>query len=173
MQRSLLKMTETVANREVNAVNHDEINMKRQIEIKESSNGHRQSIVTLLQSEKLPAEDLPASLDNFYVALDQDKVVGAIGLEKYNSCGLLRSLVVNKDYRNEKIAGKLVMQVEGKAKTLRIDCIYLLTETALDYFAKKGYERISRDEVPASLKQSSEFSHVCPQSAIVMQKYIG
>ena len=147
--------------------------MERQIEIKEGNNGHRQSIVTLLQSEKLPVEDLPADLDNFFIALDYDNVVGAVGLEKYNNCGLLRSLVVNKDYRNEKIAGKLVKQLEEKAKDLGVDCIYLLTETAPDYFTKKGYEKIKREEVPADLQSSSEFSHVCPQSAIVMQKYIG
>jgi len=129
-------------------------------------------MVALLQSENLPVEDLPATLNNFFVALDHDNVVGAVGLKNYNNCGLLRSLVVNKEYRNEKIAQKLVKQLEEKAKASRIDCIYLLTETAPDYFAKKGYEGIGRDEVPASIKQSSEFSHVCPQSAIVMQKYI-
>ena len=146
--------------------------MERQIEIKEGNNGHRQSIVTLLQSEKLPVEDLPADLDNFFIALDYDNVVGAVGLEKYNNCGLLRSLVVNKDYRNEKIAGKLVKQLEEKAKDLGVDCIYLLTETAPDYFTKKGYEKIKREEVPADLQSSSEFSHVCPQSAIVMKKIL-
>jgi amino-acid N-acetyltransferase len=171
MQKSPLKMTGTVASREANVVNQIRI-MQKQIEIRKGNNGYRQSIVTLLQLEKLPAYDLPAALDNFFAAVDHDNVVGAVGLEKYNNCGLLRSLVVTKDYRNEKIAGKLVKQLEEKAKISGIDCIYLLTETAPRYFAKKGYERISRDEVPASLKQSSEFSHVCPQSAIVMQKYI-
>ena len=173
MLRNPLKMIETVASREANVVNQiKEISMQKQIEIKEGNNGYRQSIVTLLQSEKLPTEDLPAALNNFFIALDHDNVVGAVGLEKYNNCGLLRSLVVTRDYRNEKIAGKLVKQLEEKAKTSGIDCIYLLTETAPDYFAKKGYEKISREDVPTSLKQSSEFSHVCPQSAIIMQKYI-
>ena len=147
--------------------------MERQIGIKESNSGNRQSIVTLLQSEKLPVEDLPADLDNFFIALDYNNVVGAVGLEKYNNCGLLRSLVVNKDYRNEKIAGKLVTQLEERAKDLDVDCIYLLTETAPGYFTKKGYEKIKRGEVPADLQCSSEFSHVCPRSAIVMKKYIG
>jgi amino-acid N-acetyltransferase len=147
--------------------------MERQIEIKEGNNSHRQSIVTLLQSGHLPVEDLPADLDNFFIALDNDNVVGAGGLEKYNNCGLLRSLVVNKDYRNEKIAGKLVRQLEERAKDLGVDCIYLLTETAPDYFTRKGYEKIKREEVPADLLSSSEFNHVCPQSAIAMQKYIG
>ena len=144
--------------------------MKRQIEIKQGNNGHRQSIMTLLQSGKLPFEDLPEDLDNFFIALDYDNVVGAVGLEKYNNFGLLRSLVVNTDYRNEKIGGKLVKQLEEKAKDLGVDGIYLLTETAPGYFTKKGYEKIRREEVPADLQSSSEFSHVCPKSAIVMYK---
>src|ERR1700704_7039744 len=115
--------------------------MEGKIEIKEGNTRHRQSIVSLLQSEKLPVEDLPADLDNFFIALEYDKVVGVAGLEKYNNYGLLRSLIVNKDYRNEKIGGKLVQQIEEKAKDLGVDCIYLLTEKAPDYFTKKGYEK--------------------------------
>jgi len=117
--------------------------------------------------------DLLADLDNFFIASDNDHVIGAVGLEMYNNYGLLRSLVVNKDYRNEKIAARLVRRLEKKAKDLGIDCIYLLTETAPGYFTKNGYEKIRREQVPADLMSSSEFSHVCPQSAIVMQKYIG
>jgi amino-acid N-acetyltransferase len=148
--------------------------MERQLEIKEGNNRYRQPIVTLLQSEKLPAEDLPSDLDNFFIALDyNNNVVGAVGLEKYNNCGLLRSLVVNKDYRNKNIAGRLIIQIEEKAKDLGVDCIYLLTETAPAYFAKKGYEKIKREEVPADLQGSSEFTHVCPQAAIVMRKCVG
>lgn len=147
--------------------------MERQIEIKESDNRHRQSIVALLQSEKLPIEDLPGDPDNFFIASDHDHVIGVAGLEKYNNYGLLRSLVVNKDYRNEKIASRLVRHLEKKAKGLGVDCIYLLTETAPDYFIKNGYEKIRREQVPADLMSSSEFSHVCPRSAIIMQKYIG
>jgi len=168
-------MTETVVRRRANAVNYiPEIRMKTQIEIKKGNNEYRQPIVTLLQSEKLPVEDLPPELDNFFIASDYNNIiVGAVGLEKYNKCGLLRSLVVNKDYRNENIAGKLIKQLEEKAKDLGVDCIYLFTETAPDYFAKKGYEKIKREEVPADLQGSSEFTHVCPLGAIVMRKCIG
>jgi amino-acid N-acetyltransferase len=57
-----------------------------------------------------------------------------------------------------------------KPKTLGINWLYLLTETASEYFEAKGYERISREDAPAALSASSEFSHVCPVSAIVMKK---
>ena len=146
--------------------------MERQIEIKECNNKDRKSIIALLRSENLPVEDLPADLHDFFIALDEDSVAGVVGLEKYGSCGLLRSLVVDKNYRSEKIGAKLVNQLEERAKALGVSSLYLFTETASDYFAKKGYVKIKREELPADVRKSSEFSHVCPASAIVMQKYI-
>ena len=146
--------------------------MRKEIEIKQNNKRHTQAILTLLQSEKLPVADLSETLDNFIIAIHNNNIVGAIGLEQYDTCGLLRSLVVNRNHRNENVAGKLLIQLEEKASELGIHCMYLLTETAPDYFAKKGYEKIRREEVPALLQKSSEFSHICPQSAIVMKKHL-
>ena len=143
-----------------------------QAKITKAGNEQRIAIIDLLQSAKLPFEDLPASLENFFVAIENNKVVGAAGLEKYGSSGLLRSLVVGREYRDRKIASKLAEALEHHATTLGISCIYLLTETAPQYFEKKGYKRISRDLVPGELQTSSEFSHVCPVSAIVMHKAV-
>lgn len=143
-----------------------------QTTITKANNGQRQSIVSLLQSEKLPVEDLPVSLDNFFVALVNNKIIGAIGLEPYDNCGLLRSMVVDKEHRNKNVASQLVQQLEEYAKAIGINGIYLLTETALAYFKRKGYEPISRDEAPKPIQASSEFSHVCPVSAVVMKKLL-
>ncbi len=135
-----------------------------------ASEQQRQAIVTLLQTEKLPGDDLPASLNNFFVAVDGNRIIGAIGLEPYGNSGLLRSMVVNASYRNLKIASHLVQQLEDHAAGIGIDRIYLLTETAPGYFQRKGYQQITREEVPQELQSSSEFTHVCPVSAIVMKK---
>ena len=131
---------------------------------------HKQAIIMLLQLEKLPVEDLPISLDNFFVALDASKVIGAIGLEKFDNFGLLRSMVVSREHRNNNIAANLIMGLENYAIEIGIDCMYLLTETAAEYFERKGYQKVKREEVPNALHLSSEFSHVCPVSAIVMKK---
>ena len=146
--------------------------MLKEMEVRQADNSDRKNIIGLLQSEKLPSDDLPQTLEHFFIAVDEDNVIGAVGLEQYDNCGLLRSLVVNPAYRNQNIAGKLVGKLEIRAKESGIDCIYLLTETAHIYFEKKGYKRITREEVPDSIRQSSEFSHVCPSSAIVMMKTI-
>jgi amino-acid N-acetyltransferase len=131
---------------------------------------HRDDIIALLSSEKLPADDLPASLDNFLVIITDNELVGVAGLEIYGNYGLLRSLTVRADFRNQNIAGKLVAQIEKRAATEGLKAIFLLTETAPDYFSRKGYAVIARPEMPLEVQQSSEFSHVCPQSAIAMKK---
>ena len=148
------------------------MNITNQTKIIKASDKERPSIIALLESEKLPVKDLPDSLDNFFVAFDYSKVIGAIGLEKYDTHGLLRSMVVNKEYRNKHIASQLVQHLEDYAITLGIDCLYLLTEMAPQYFERKGYQKISREETPKALQASSEFSYVCPVSAIVMKKFI-
>ena len=130
----------------------------------------RNEIINLLKSNNLPAGDLPEKLDEFYTAMDGQRIVGLIGMERYSHYGLLRSMVVHPDYRNKQIAKKLVQLLEQKAASSGIITMYLLTETAEKYFSRNNYQLITRKEVPEPLFRSSEFSHVCPVSATVMKK---
>lgn len=138
--------------------------------IRTAANSQRKEIIQLLQGENLPVTDLPASLDNFFVTMENDKVIGAIGLELYTDCGLLRSMIVSRDHRNKNIASGLIRKLEEFARTSGINTMYLLTETADKYFERQGYQKINRDDVPEELKVSSEFSHLCPATAFLMKK---
>lgn len=130
----------------------------------------RAAIIELLTAEKLPTIDLPEVLENFLVAKENSVLIGVAGLEIYGNYGLLRSLAVSHNYRNKGIAGKLLQQIEIMAAEKSITQIYLLTETASEYFEQKDYQKIDRTTVPVEIMKSSEFSHVCPVSAIVMKK---
>lgn len=130
----------------------------------------RDEIVELLQSQQLPVADLPLILTDFFVANDAGKIVAVIGMERYGAVGLLRSMAVHPGYRNQHIAASLVQELEKRAQSTGIKSIYLLTETASGYFSRKGFITVQRDQVPDAIKSSSEFSHVCPVSAIVMEK---
>jgi amino-acid N-acetyltransferase len=138
----------------------------------EQADKYRESIIALLTAEKLPAADLPDQLENFAVTKQDEEITGVIGLEIYGDYGLLRSLAVDNNFRNQGIANELLLHIEQLAAAKNLKAIYLLTETAPDYFTRKGYQKITREDVPPEVKQSSEFSHVCPQSAIAMQKEI-
>ncbi|WP_276347925.1 arsenic resistance N-acetyltransferase ArsN2 [Daejeonella sp. JGW-45] len=130
----------------------------------------RESIVALLASQKLPVEDLPEMLNSFLIARTNDQLAGVVGLETYGDFALLRSLVVHPEFRGQGIADQLIRNIESHASSKGLKEIYLLTETAPEYFDRRAYLRITRNEVPEEVQQSSEFSHVCPQSATVMKK---
>jgi amino-acid N-acetyltransferase len=136
----------------------------------EQADKYRESIIALLKAEKLPAADLPDQLENFAVAKQDEEITGVIGLEIYGDYGLLRSLAVDNNFRNQGIANELLLHIEQLAYAKNLKAIYLLTETAPGYFTRKGYQKITREDVPPEVQRSSEFSHVCPQSAIVMLK---
>jgi len=142
------------------------------MKIIQANQTYRQAIIELLKAEKLPVDDLPGNLDLFFVAISDSEIVGVIGLEHHPPFGLLRSMVVRKDHQNQKVATALVATLEKHAADLKIEWIYLLTETASGYFEKKNYQRVERIEVPDEIKQSTEFSSVCPVSAIVMKKFL-
>lgn len=133
---------------------------------------YRPQIIELLMAEKLPVADLPETLDNFIVAIQDGVVVGVGGIEIYGNYGLLRSLAVQLQHRSEGIGGKLLARLDTISKLRGLSELYLLTETAPAYFEQKNYRKIKREDVPAEVQLSSEFSHVCPVSAIVMKKKI-
>ncbi|MES2267379.1 MAG: arsenic resistance N-acetyltransferase ArsN2 [Bacteroidota bacterium] len=131
---------------------------------------YKEKVIELLAAEKLPVADLPQTLDNFIVAIQDGNVVGVGDVEVYGLYGLLRSLAVRPDHRSTGIAGKLLARLDMIGKQKGLTELYLLTETAPAYFERKNYTKITRDDVPAEVQRSSEFSHVCPVSAIVMKK---
>ena len=133
---------------------------------------YKGKIIELLIAEKLPVADLPERLDNFIVAINDGKVVGVGGLEVYATYGLLRSLAVQPEHRGAGVAAKMLARLESISKRKGLLELYLLTETAATYFEQKGFTKITRADVPAAVQRSSEFSDICPESAIVMKKTI-
>lgn len=135
-----------------------------------NASNHRNALIQLLETEKLPSGDLPDDLSDFIAIIVNDELIGAAGIEKYGNYALLRSVVVAAHYRSRGIAGVLINNIESLARRNHLQELFLLTETAQNYFSKKGFRIIDRADVPEAVKQSSEFSHVCPVSAIVMKK---
>ncbi len=131
---------------------------------------YMQQVIELLEAEKLPTADLPQTLDNFIVAIQNGSVTGVAGIEIYAQYGLLRSVAVQAGQRNLGIAGNLLTRLEALSKLKGVTTWYLLNETTPAYFERKGFIKITRADVPAEVQCSSEFSHVCPASAIVMKK---
>ncbi len=125
-----------------------------------------------LKANKLPADDLDMHLTVkgkvFFGYYENGELVGSGGLELYSGSALLRSVAVKETYRGKTLGQKIVNDLVTKAKELKITDIYLLTETARDFFSRYGFKEVDRHLVPAEVKASSEFSYVCPASAVCM-----
>ena len=128
------------------------------------------AISRLLTADGLPIEGLVDHLATALVARQSGRVVGAAGLEVSRDGGLLRSVVIDREFRGTGLGRQLVEGVTGLARARQLPALYLLTTTAADYFPKLGFVAIPREQVPASVQQSVEFTSGCPASASAMVK---
>ncbi len=131
------------------------------------------SVLSLLERHGLPLDGADAMDDAVVVARLDGRVVGAAGLERYADGALLRSVVVDARGQGQGLGQRLTEAALALARDLRMPRVFLLTTTADGFFPRFGFERIGREDVPESVRQSVEFRSACPASAVVMRKSLG
>lgn len=127
-----------------------------------------QAVEALLTAADLPTQGVAAWLPQFVVADAAGTIVGVAGLEVYGADALLRSVAVASEWRGRGVGSALTAEVLAAARRRGIRAVYLLTETAENYFPKLGFRRIARSEVPEPVTHSAEFRELCPASSTVM-----
>jgi len=131
----------------------------------------RQEVFSLLTQQNLPITDIKEDT-LLYFLLDADKVMGTAGLDIFDDCAMLRSVSVVADARGKGYGKIMNEQIEKFAKESGISCMYLITHTAKDFFDRQGYCVIDRATAPDAIKQTEQFTGLCPSSAVVMKKTI-
>ncbi|SAL06001.1 GCN5-related N-acetyltransferase [Caballeronia arationis] len=132
------------------------------------------AIKALLAENELPASDITAAaLKDFAVAEDANgTLVGSVGLEKFATNALLRSLVVPKSARGNGLGRHLVAYAENVARADGIIELWLLTTTAAQFFQRVGYVVADRTTAPAQIQFSAQFATLCPASAICLKRKV-
>jgi amino-acid N-acetyltransferase len=139
--------------------------------IRKALPGDLPAIQGLLADNALPISDVNDTLlANFLVADDGESLVGCVGVERFGNDGLLRSLAVEDSRRGTGQGRHLVKAAEDHAMALGLDTLYLLTNSAADFFEARDYRKLERNEAPAALAASTQFSDLCPASATFMGK---
>ena len=127
----------------------------------------------LLAAAGLPTADLAAEhFAHFLAAGPAQAPEALIGLQPYGEVALLRSLVVSPEARGKGYGSALVTEIEAYAQQLGVRELYLLTNSAETFFSRRGYSRLDRTGVPEPIRQTAEFSSLCPASAVCMHKRI-
>ena len=135
------------------------------------SEGERDAIIALLRKLNLPTSDINDDIQ-LYLLQDGEKTIGTAGLKIFEDCALLRSVSVATEQQGKGYGKIINEQIEMYAKESGIKCLYLITTSAKAFFDQLGYGIIERNVAPEPVKQTTEFSSLCPSSAVVMKKLI-
>ena len=140
-------------------------NMKKVLDLDVT---YTEEVKAILSKSKLPTDDLDLSTQRFIGVLSDQKLIGIGALELYGSSALLRSMAVIYAGQNKGLGTNLVSGLLDLARKNNVSELFLLTETAEKFFAKNGFNKINRSEVPAEILQTEEFTNLCPSTAVCM-----
>lgn len=126
------------------------------------------AVVALLERSRLTDAGLADHRDSLVVARTEGRVVGCAALELYGEQALLRSVAVDDAMRGRGLGERLTHAALDRARRQGVRVIYLLTETAAQFFPRFGFEVVDRASVRGDVTQSVEFTSACPSTATVM-----
>jgi len=129
-------------------------------------------VVNLLEMNNLPLEGVKEHFKHFFIIKENLEILGCIGLEVYEPDGLIRSVSVSKNAQKQGVGHELVTNIEKYASKLKLIDLYLLTDSAPDFFKKFGYNIIERDSIVSGITNSIEFTQVCADKGVLMKKRI-
>jgi len=151
----------------MNQNNHSEL-----YTIRHAQPGDIEQIKSLLQANDLPVVGVVQYWQNFFVADKQDCILGALGAHYDGKKALLRSFVVNDSQRNSGIGKALLQRMLLEMQRRGINEVFLLTETATNYFIREGFTEICRDEIPQILLKESGLDQACPCSSQCLKRQL-
>ncbi len=150
--------------------------MRNELKIEAANKKDYDAVEVLLRKTDLPPDEIELHMGNFLVIRHPEAdrgselLVGSVGLEIYGDSALLRSLAVHPDFQGTGLGSRLVDSITEVAKGKGITHLFLLTDTAEDFFKKRGFVVVTRDKVPYDMKQSIEFTTLCTSSPSMMRE---
>jgi UDP-N-acetylmuramate: L-alanyl-gamma-D-glutamyl-meso-diaminopimelate ligase len=107
---------------------------------------------------------------SFFVLRNEDGVVGCVALEVLGDDAILRALAVDPRFRGAGYGWMLADTAVNQARWRGVRRIYLLTETASDFFAAKfGFRVVDRSTLSRQVAASEVFSRPAAAHQIAMR----
>jgi N-acetylglutamate synthase-like GNAT family acetyltransferase len=128
------------------------------------------ALLSLLEASKLPVAGVAEHAGAALAARQGGRLVGSAVLEIYGKDALLRSVAVEPGLRGRGLGLRLAEAALALAAERGVVDVFLLTETASEFFPRLGFRAVLRDALPASLDSSAELRGACPASAVAMAR---
>ncbi len=107
---------------------------------------------------------------SFFVLSNERGVVGAVALEVHGDDAVLRSLAVDQEFRGAGYGWMLADMAISQARWRGVRRIYLLTESASDFFAAKfGFRVVDRSTLSKQVAASETFSRLVGAQLVAMR----
>src|SRR6266480_4104489 len=113
---------------------------------------------------RMPPDITPAAATDLPAILE---LLAASKLPRASIEAHVASTLVARDHSG--IVGSAALEL---ARRRGVRTVYLLTETAGQFFPKFGFTAITRAQVESAVLESPEFTTACPKSAIAMVKQL-
>jgi arsenite methyltransferase len=143
-----------------------------EVTIEPATKGDLPVVEALLTEAGLPTDVAP-HLEGFLVARHHGQVVGCAGMEIRGTDVLFRSLAVSPDYRGAGIGQRLYDALVENARGRGVQRAYVLTTTIVSLAESWGFQRMTRDQVPEAIRDTTQFRGECCASAVPMWKDLG
>ncbi|GAE33623.1 hypothetical protein [Halalkalibacter akibai] len=118
----------------------------------------------MLQVQRLVAkaglreEGIEQYIKNFLVVEDEDQqLIGTVGIEQYETEGLLRSLVLDSPIWTAKLSLEFLQLTLKYAEEQAMETVYLCAKGTNALFHQLGFREMEKEEVPDSIKGSPHF----------------
>ncbi len=122
-------------------------------------------VIPMLEAATLPPDGL--DLTEGWVVEEEGRIVGHVAAESTTDAAVIRSLVVSPSAQHQGLGLKLMKTAEQAMGTRTL---VLKTETVGPWMERQGYRRVTLDQVPASVRATTQFSgSLCSQCPIYLK----
>jgi amino-acid N-acetyltransferase len=123
--------------------------------------------VELIAAANLPPLFIAEYIDGFVAAERDGEVIACGGIEMYERCAVIRSVVVDASGRGLGLGARLCDRLEQDARDAGATDIYLFTAEALEFWKRRGYVETGLDGWPAPPRMSWQYQFVSQNQDIV------
>jgi len=118
-------------------------------------------VKTLLSSVHLAEPAREEQMESFYTLHNETGLAGVVALEVHGDDAILHSLAVDQQFRGAGYGWMLADMAVSQARWRGVRRIYLLTETASDFFAAKfGFRVVDRSTLSRAVANSETFANI-------------
>ena len=128
----------------------------------------RDEAASQLAAAGLCSHDLQQPKVELFAVQKDGYTIGYWGYERYGRATLFRSLLLKPAYRQQGYGSQIWQQAKALLRQQGIRKVYLLTDTAADFFSRLGFVVVARESAPPAIRQTSEFATFCPSGSVCM-----